>query len=134
MTIAKYATADGVLPVDLTVVNNLSEADTAQGKDVRGGPCKLFSMFITNKLAVTNAAYIKLCDVIDSGYVPGTTLPTHSIPVKQGAIAIFECREGATFPNGLSMFAAIDDGNDAGAVTESEDINIKLRTEKGVAG
>lgn len=133
MTIAKFATDDGALPADLTVINNLSEADTAQGKDVRGGPCTLFSMLVTNKLAATNAAYIKMTDVADSGFVPGTSLPSHIIPVKQGAIAMFECVEGAAFPSGLSMFAAIDDGNDNGAVDGAEDINLTLRTKKGIS-
>lgn len=132
MAIAKYATTAGELPVDSTVINNLSEADTVQGKDVRGGPCTFYSMFVTNKLAAANAAYIKLTDVVDSAFVPGTSLPSHIIPVKQGAIAVFECVEGAPFENGISMFAANDDGNDAGAVDVTEDINIALRTKRGV--
>lgn len=132
MTIAKYATADGELPADVTVLNNLSEASTAQGKDVRGGPCTLLSMFVTNKLASANDAFVKMVDVVDSGYVPGTSLPSHVFPVTQGAIGIFECIEGATFSNGLSMFVANDNGNDAGAVDGAEDINIALRTKKGV--
>jgi hypothetical protein len=75
-------------------------------KDILGGACRLFALFITGDVSVTD--YVKLYD--NSDPTGGTTAPDFSIPVAEVANLggshpnVFD-PDGEPFANGLSVGA-----------------------------
>jgi len=136
MTLAKYATpSTGVFTRDTTVVNDFLATTTppAQVKDLRGGPCTLYSILVSNRIEAAANCYLKLFDIIDSTFVPATSLPVCIVQVLPYGVGSFECLEGVQFENGISISVSQTAGNlDTTPVDAADDFNIALSTKKGL--
>lgn len=93
-------------------LSNETDVDTTAKINMRGGPTTLRAMHIT-KAAAANAAHLKLVDSADSALTPGTNLPDHCIPLANDSVVVLVSTGGFYCANGLSMFAAEEDGNSA---------------------
>ena len=129
MAVSTVVTPPGVMKRRIAQVSDPENAYSRDAVDVFNGPVILQSVEIQNLVATGSKAYVKLYDNVTAALVPGTTAPDFIIPVPAYVAnpfvgkQIMQCPDGIPFENGVSVFAAQEDGD---AMTTAPDQTLEV--------
>jgi hypothetical protein len=110
-----------------TQVSALSNAASAEARNVTRGAVTLFTVTVDNQAAAASntKVWIKLYDDISNSWAPGTTKAKLGFPIEAwtaadgsqaiGTYQVMHSRSGVLFDNGISLAAAQTPGDDATA-------------------
>lgn len=79
-------------------------------KNIRNGPCTLYSLGMNNTNASHAFASLKVYDEDGDGWVAGTTQPVMVIPCPDNVHTDVDITEGLELTEGLTIAAATEDG------------------------
>lgn len=119
MAVATTVTPPGILKTRVATLTDVENTYSRNAADVFNGPVTVHRIECINLVSTGTKCYAKVYDNVSSALTPGTTKPAFIIPVPAyvadpgGSIVSLLCLDGMEFDNGVSVFAALLDGDDA---------------------
>lgn len=110
-----------------TQVSEISNAASADSRNISRGPTQLFTVTADNQQAAASntRVWVKLYDTIANSWAPGTTRALMGFPIEAwtaaddsqglGTYQVMHSKTGIQFVNGISIAAAKTGGDDATA-------------------